>query len=314
MLKTLRLSINTNADDVTRLAHALSSPTRIEILKLLSYQNLSIKEIAHAIDQPLNTTLNHIKILEDSGVIATQTSYTSKGKSKSCYRIIDAASFVLFDPEFEYIPTKTHDEYSIPIGSFFDFDSLTAPCGMASSEKNLGLDNDVSIFFSPDRFKAQIVWLTCGLLEYRVPLPDRQKLKTLSGIEISFEVCSEAPLYNNDYKSDISLFLNDKKIGVYTSTGDFGGRRGLLNPDFWPLGLTQYGVITSWEIDDRQATVNSNFTSFVGLRELKLDEIDKPYLSIKIGVEPNAAHVGGMNLFGKDFGDFPQDIIFRYVY
>ena len=35
---------------------------------------------------------------------------------------------------------------------------------------------------------------------------------------------------------------------------------------------------------------------------------------LSIGVEKTAVHVGGMNLFGKDFGDFPQDIIFRYIY
>lgn len=36
--------------------------------------------------------------------------------------------------------------------------------------------------------------------------------------------------------------------------------------------------------------------------------------NLSIGVEKTAVHVGGTNLFGKNFGDFPQDIIFRYIY
>ncbi len=313
MLQPLQLSITNNPDKIAQIAYALSSPVRIEILKLLRYQNMAVKDIAFEINLPLNTTLNHINTLEKAELLATQIIYTSKGKSKTCYRLLDNVNILLFNSDTD-VPHPKYEQFQVPIGSFFDFSELAAPCGMASDFKNIGNDNELSVFVSPERRDASIIWFTHGLLEYRVPLPQKQNLKTLTGIEISFEVCSEAPLYNNDYKSDISVFINNKKLGIYTSPGDFGGRRGLLNPDYWPLGLTQFGLITNWKIDKQQTTLNSNFLSFLSLRDLDLENSPRPYLSLRIGVEPTAAHVGGINLFGKSFGDFPQDIIVKYIY
>ncbi len=185
---------------------------------------------------------------------------------------------------------------------------------MASAKERINPDNDLNVFLSSKRTRAQIIWFTKGLLEYQIPLPDISKLKNLKGIEVSFEACSEAPLYNNDYKSDISVFLNDKKIGVYTSPGDFGDRKGLLNPDFWPLSLTQYGNLLLFKIGETQTTVNNEFLSYVKLSDLHLNDIKKSYLTLKIGVETGTEHAGGINLFGKYFGDYKQDIIFKYLY
>lgn len=312
MLHPLNLSIAENQNEMILIAHALSSPVRMEILKLIIGKNLSVKEIASEIGLPLNTTLNHINEMERAGLITTKISYTAKGKSKTCHRQFDNINFQFFD-SMEWVFPQ-YEEFDLPVGSFFDFFDLSAPCGMATTEKGIGMDNDLSVFLLPQRAQAVIVWFTQGLLEYRLPLPKNHGLKDLTGIEISFETCSEAPLYNNDYKSDISVLINDKKLGVYTSPGDFGGRRGLLNPAYWPLGLTQYGMITNWRIDKQQTTLNSNFLSFVSLYDLNLEKSDKAYLSLKIGVEKDAAHIGGINLFGKNFGDFPQDIIFRYIF
>lgn len=36
---------------------------------------------------------------------------------------------------------------------------------------------------------------------------------------------------------------------------------------------------------------------------------DTNYISFKLGVRPDAAHVGGMNLFGEKFGDYAQGLI-----
>jgi len=38
------------------------------------------------------------------------------------------------------------------------------------------------------------------------------------------------------------------------------------------------------------------------------------YLALRIGVHADAAHVGGINLFGEQFGDFAQGIIVRVGY
>lgn len=314
MLQPLNFSLKNDTQKITMIGHALASPIRLTILKLLAFKNMTLKEIADAMKIPLNSLLKHITILEKGELVGTQINYTSKGKSRICYRLTDKLSITLFDPETDYIPFQQFDEYSITIGSYFDFYDLSAPCGMASAKERIDNENDLNVFLSPKRTRAQIIWFTKGLLEYRIPLPDISKLKNLKGIEISFEACSEAPLYNNDYKSDISVFINDKKIGVYTSPGDFGDRKGLLNPDFWPLGLTQYGNLLLFKIDETQSTVNNEFLSFVRLSDLNLKDIKTPYLTMRIGVEANAEHVGGINLFGKKFGDYQQDIVFKYLY
>ena len=36
---------------------------------------------------------------------------------------------------------------------------------------------------------------------------------------------------------------------------------------------------------------------------------DRPSVEFKIGVKPDAVHRGGINLFGKHFGDYPQSIV-----
>lgn len=314
MLEGLHYSISKDFDKIALIGHALSSPIRLEILKMLTYNNLTLKEIASELDIPLNTLTNHISIMEKAGIINTQAMYTTKGKSKSCSRVTDTLSITFFDPATDYHPYNKFEEHLLPVGSFFDFIDLSAPCGMASHQGNIGCDNDLSLFLSAERSTASLIWFTSGLLEYRVPLPPRQQLQNLSSIEISLEVCSEVPLYNNHALSDISLFLNDRKLGVYTSPGDYGDRPGLLNPEHWPIGLTQYGKLINFKIDKSQCTLNSEFLSFVNLHDLALDQITRPYLSLKIGVEADADHVGGINLFGKDFGDYAQDIIFKYHY
>ena len=47
--------------------------------------------------------------------------------------------------------------------------------------------------------------------------------------------------------------------------------------------------------------------SGVALGELDLQP-DRP-ISVRIGVRPEARHVGGLNLFGRAFGNYPQDLV-----
>ena len=35
------------------------------------------------------------------------------------------------------------------------------------------------------------------------------------------------------------------------------------------------------------------------------------YISFKLGVRPDAPHVGGMNLFGEKFGDYAQGLVMK---
>jgi predicted transcriptional regulator len=35
---------------------------------------------------------------------------------------------------------------------------------------------------------------------------------------------------------------------------------------------------------------------------------------VRIGIDPDARNVGGINLFGRGFGNYPQDIVLRIDY
>ena len=52
--------------------------------------------------------------------------------------------------------------------------------------------------------------------------------------------------------------------------------------------------------------------SQVSLEDLHLT--DSPLITFRIEVKETAKNVGGVTLFGKDFGNAPQDILFNLYY
>ena len=123
------------------------------------------------------------------------------------------------------------------------------------------------------------------------------------------EICSEAPLHHDDWPSDITLWINEVEVGTWTSPQDFGGQRGALTPEWWESYNTQYGLMKSWQITDEGSFIDGLRISNVTLPALKIKE--QGFISARIGVKADAQHVGGINLFGRQFGNYPQDIILR---
>ena len=90
--------------------------------------------------------------------------------------------------------------------------------------------DDPRSFYEPEHVHAQLIWFGGeGSIEYAFPnnLPYGVVPRSL---ELSMEICSEAPGFNPAWPSDISLVVNDVDGGTWTSSGDFGGQPGLLNP------------------------------------------------------------------------------------
>ena len=58
--------------------------------------------------------------------------------------------------------------------------------------------------------------------------------------------------------------------------------------------------------------LNNNLVSRETLDSLEMR--NGYYFTMSLGVDPNADHVGGMNLFGKHFGDYSQDIMMKVEY
>ena len=162
----------------------------------------------------------------------------------------------------------------------------------------------------PDRTQAAVVWFASGWVEYSIPsyLFTQGKVQAL---ELSFEICSEYPGYNENWPSDIHFYLNGKLAGVWTSPGDFGGKSGIYTPAWWQHG-TKYGLLKTLRI-----TQKGSFLDGTSLSPLTISQLEFPYnkdLSFRIAAPENAKNPGGVNLFGRGFGNYDQNLEVRVSY
>ena len=285
-------------------ARALASEVRLNILQLLDECSMNIAEIAQRLGLPMSTVSNNVVILEEAGLIRTERQNGVHGQMKLCSRRTDDISFQLHKPQRKRLSSFF---YQMPIGHYTDC-RVAPTCGLLGLQSNIGEQDDPATFYDENRFNAQLLWFQQGYVEYRF---SNQLLKdhTIKCIEISFEACSEAPNYRADYPSDITVWLNGVELGTWRCPGDFGGRQGHYTPDWWSLSSTQYGLLKRWRVNEHDCTLDDVPISGVNLKQLSL--ADRPYISLRIGVRPDAVSQGGINLFGEHFGDYQQAIIMR---
>lgn len=281
---------------------ALASPKRVAILHLLANQPKNVSEIADALGMPLSTANLHIGALEQSHLLLTELRPGERGLQKICAR---AYSTILIQFPLLASDDTQSIEMSMPIGAFVDCD-ITPTCGLASEQAIIGMLDDPSSFYEPERTSAQLLWFHKGYVEYRYPRRFMSHA-LLASLQVSFEACSEAPMHHEDWPSDITLWINGVEIGTWTSPADFGGERAVLTPTWWQTNNTQHGLLKIWQVHHEGSYVDGQRVSNVCLDDLGLQ--DQDFISIRIGVKPKAKHVGGINLFGKKFGNYPQDIV-----
>lgn len=283
-------------------ATALASPVRLDILNLLSTRSMSVKEIAHQLNIPLSTASANIIALQNADIIMCIDERGIRGSQKLCCIKYEKLQFNFISKEIAH-DTRTWYT-SMPIGNFSD--CLVYPtCGMASENEFIGRDDDARSFFLPNKVNAQLIWFSKGYLEYRFPMMCEKGTSPLS-ISFSLECCSEAPNFRFFWPSDISVWINGVDIGTFTCPGDFGGRRGQYSPKWWPMNSTQYGLLTNWMVNKDGAFINGKKSSSNNIDKLKLTTQD--YVSFKIGIKDDATNIGGINIFGRKFGDYNQDI------
>jgi predicted transcriptional regulator len=201
-------------------------------------------------------------------------------------------------------------EMTMPIGAFVDC-QVAPTCGLLSETGIIGMLDDPASFYESNRMDTQLLWFHQGYVEYR--FPNRLPAGSLpESLRLSMEICSEAPLYNADWPSDITVWINGAEVGTWTSPADFGGEPGRLTPEWWTPRNTQYGLLKVWHVNEREAEVDGMRVSSVTIHDLHLAK--SPFVAVRIGIKPEAEHVGGLNLFGSRFGNYPQDLILRIGY
>jgi predicted transcriptional regulator len=307
MAKFLELNME-NVENICDVGKALSSPIRVEILKLLYDESLIIGEIARKLDIPASSAAMHLKILEKANLIRMEEQPGTRGSTKLCNRKSDYVNISLLRRNSAITEITSLE---MPVGAFIDC-KVIPTCGMVSNFGVIGMEDNEGLFYLPERTKAQLLWTSGGYVKYRFAntIPKNRSPKRL---RLIMEICSEAPNYRENWKSDITVWINDTDCGTWTSPGDFGARRGRLNPLFWSnSGATQYGLLMIWEVREDGAYINER-----KVKDIRIDEIHimkDTYIDIKIGNKEDAEYIGGFNIFGKGFGDFDQDIILSIEY
>jgi predicted transcriptional regulator len=196
----------------------------------------------------------------------------------------------------------------MPLGLYTHY-NISPPCGLCSTEGIIGYLDSSDSFLDPARVKAGLLWFEKGFVEYKFPNNALYSDKPLRMLEISTELSSETPGTNQNWLSDITLWINDVRIGTWTSPGDYGDHRGKLTPLWWKLEGSQYGLLKNWRITDKGAFVDGVPISNMILQDLGIP--DHHSIKARIGVEETANHQGGINIFGRGFGNYDQDIVLR---
>lgn len=307
MLKEINLDYSDKAK-MLKVLKALGNATRINILELLNQNSLNVNELAEKLDMPVSTAALNVKILEEAGLVFTELHPGIRGSMKLSSRVCDKLIIELHNSRTNLLDNSAF--INMPIGNYTNC-KVQPTCGLVSEKSSIGIDDDPSSFFLPERTSAQLLWFYEGYVEYRFP-NSILKNGTAKLLEISFEACSEAPFYRNNWPSDITVWINDIEIGTWTSPGDFGGRRGKFNPHWWPDSLNQYGLLKNWRVDNKGTFLDESLISGVTLEQLKINE--DYFISVKIGIKEDAKNVGGVSLFGEHFGDYPQNINMRIDY
>jgi predicted transcriptional regulator len=299
--------LTVDPEDNIGLLKGLSSPVRIKILRLLHANGpMNVNEISAALRLPQSTVATNVQVLEGAELIRTETSKASKGQQKICSARFDEVVIRL-----DGAPAQQQDnriEVAMPLGLYTSY-QVAAPCGLCSTEGVIGLLDVPDFFLDPSRMRAALIWFGRGYVEYKFPNNAKIAGAEIEAIEFSMEISSEVPGTNAEWPSDISLWVNDVRIGTWTSPGDFGDRRGKFTPRWWKLEGSQYGRLTSWTVSRRGCFVDGKRVSRVTLGELDLAAHHS--IRLKIGIDEKAARPGGLNIFGRGFGNHDQDIVMR---
>ena len=294
-------------EDGIEVLKAFASPARVKVLKLLhTHGPQNVNEIAEALGLPQSSVSANIQQLEVAGLIRTEVQRARKGNQKICHSLFDEV-LVMFKGQPDEANRNT-TEIAMPLGLYTSCE-VSAPCGLCSTQGVIGLLDVPDTFLDPGRMGAGLIWFTRGYVEYQFPNNSKVMKGDLVSIEFAMELSSEVPGTAADWPSDITVSVNRIDVGTWTSPGDFGDKRGVYTPDWWKLKGSQYGMLKSWRITREGTFVDGMKISPISLNDLDLDKHRS--IRLRIAVRDDARHPGGINIFGRGFGNYDQDILMR---
>ena len=161
--KIARLSLD-EPEDMAEICHALSSPVRVGVLRLIARKSKSVGEIAEEMNLPMSTAALAVQVLQKAGLISSKNQPGTRGTLKLCSRKLDQIMINLAPPDDE----PSHSvAFSMPIGGFSSAEGIVPTCGLANTNHVIGIMDAPTAFYLPERFSAQLIWMQQGFLEYR---------------------------------------------------------------------------------------------------------------------------------------------------
>jgi len=296
----------TNLEKSLPIFKALSSDVRIQILNLLSeYKQLNMNDIAEKLKLSNGTITMHIRKLEECGIIKINILTAKHGIQKIC--CLHEDKFII---DIGVTEVENSYEAEIGVGHYSSYD-VSPTCGIATKDSLIGEVDNPSYFADPQRISSDILWFRKGFIEYRIPnyLKPGQ---TFSEIQICMEISSEAPGVCSIWPSDIYFSLNNIQLGSWTSPGDYADTKGIFTPSWWFPNWNQYGLLKLLSINKFGTFIDGLKISDITLNDINLNY--KSTLSFKLEVPESTKHVGGLTIFGKNFGNYDQGLNIRVIY
>ena len=296
--------------DAKDIFKALSAPMRLQIMNLINEnENMSMNDLAETLGLTNSAITMHVGKLEAAGLVTIQTMPGKRGIMKVVRPLHERLIVDLIGPEETENRSCYTDE--IAIGHYINAD-VHPTCGLSTKDTLIGDLDNPKVFSYPERFKADVLWIAYGSVTYALPnrLRPGQVPKEM---QISFEISSECPSFNDDYPSDIYFDINGKPLGKWISPGDFGSRSGLISPSWWPDFLNQYGLLKTLIINEKGTFMDGTYKlSKTTISDLAIDYNSDINFTFK--VPPDTANCGGLTLFGSYFGDYSQSIQVKLYY
>ncbi|AFS40457.1 ArsR/SmtB family transcription factor [Leuconostoc gelidum] len=281
---------------------ALASDVRLSIIRLLSKNKMSVQNIASALNLSSTIILMHLNKLAEAQIIT----FEKKGHNKIAKIKVDNINIHF---PIEIYSELEHYDVEIPIGQYTDF-SVKPTCGLAGKNNYIGKVDEPPYFMDPGRIDAGMIWWNEGFLEYQLP-NYVEKNKKVEMIELSMELGSEFPFSNNVWLSDITFYVNNVKLGTWTSPGDFSDTRGIYTPRWVPDNVNQYGILKNIRLTSEGCYLDGKPLSNIKLSDIMNDEATVVF---KVSIDEDSINNGGCTIFGKGFGNHDQGINMKLFY
>ena len=307
---------------VAPVVKALSSDARLKILSLLSNGDLNIQTIATQLGLSKTSTLVHINILEQAGFITSKYRSGSAGNQRICHKEYNRLVFD-FDPLKSEIDEETYYENEVPVGNYFGFNAW-APCGLATHNHIIHKWDDPTSFYSVERVEASLVWTAFGYLEYCIPLDPMFIDKRITKIKIVLEVSAHHMVKTHkalclppdisadqitEDSSDVTFWVNDTEIGTQTIGVGSMREEAAYTPTWWRT-LPYYGELIHLSLNEGGCFINKQKTNNLTSTQIILKQ-DRAF-TLRIGIKPNAEHMNGLMLFGRDFGRYNHGLLVKF--